>query len=394
MVRQLVNRLVGRSSGAFVRAACARGVKLRVARALEPAADELFGPRPEEILTSRSAFERAAMHTVIGDAGNLELSFSLVDVLASTVETLGLARASDVPDPFRRVWIRNSAGARKRGVVLRCEMGEVAVFCPAGQERRLERRNKVQGQQPGSGRRFTDAGDIMKLSYRGFSSSVEYELRLNDAVRLPGALVLHLSRPDGEGAIGRDNRRVDVRLEGVVRAVGNFASGESDAPIPCRILDASSGGLRIASDIDFEKGREVELQVWLPDDGTEALSLTALIRWNRSDDTGQRTQGLQFAGLSPSATERYRRYLGSLLPAAGALESAPGAETGSLLAGQETLVGANERNLLQSREIEALRAQVSEHPSEVEQLAQRIAELQTQLEVATRRAAAHKSHAE
>jgi len=45
------------------------------------------------------------------------------------VEKLGFARASDVPDPFRRVWVTSSK-VRRRGVILSCQDGDVAVLCP------------------------------------------------------------------------------------------------------------------------------------------------------------------------------------------------------------------------------------------------------------------------
>lgn len=266
------------------------------------------------------------------------------------------------------------------------------MFCPPGQDRDWERRDKVRRRGPSTGRRFTDAGDIMTLSYRGFSSSVEYELRLNDAVRLPGALVLHLSRPDGGGAIGRDDLRVDVRLEGTRQAVGDVAPGEQDGPIPCQVLDVSSGGLRIASELGFERDREVVLRVALPDeqgqDDTEPISLTALICWNRADDSGRRTQGLQFTGLPRAVAERYRRYLSHLLPDATAPEAEPDPESAPPLAARRELEAASEASLLQAREVEALRTQHGEDSVEIERLAQRIAELQDQLETSMSRAAA------
>lgn len=211
MVR-LAERLLRRSSDAFARTARAHGVRSRAVRALEPAARELFPDQPENVLASRELFEQAAKHAVVGIAGNLDLSFGLVDVLAGAVEALGLARASDVPDPFRRVWIRNDAGVRRRGVVLRCEGGEVAVFCPPGRDP------------------FSATSDVVKMSYRGFSSAVEYDLKLNDAVRLPGALVLHLTRPESGGAIGRATRRVEVRIPARIQAAGAFGTRATCAP--------------------------------------------------------------------------------------------------------------------------------------------------------------------
>ena len=279
------------SAGAFLSSARARGVRSKVARALKSAALALFPENPQVVLSSRVAFEQAATHAVIGDAGNLELSFGLVDALAGAVETLGLARASDVPDPFRRVWVINRDGARKRGVVLRCAEGEVAVFCPPSQDP------------------FTGAGHVMKLSYRGFASSVEYELHLNDAVRLPGALVLHLTRPGGGGAIGRDNRRIQVDLRGSVRALGNSAGPEWTEWTACHILDVSAGGMRIASDLPLGPGQELEVQLSLPDDDEQPIEPKAIVCWNRADQDGNRCQGLQLVDWPAAMGARWETFL-------------------------------------------------------------------------------------
>ncbi len=285
--------LPGRSvASAFFRAARAAGIKRRVIRALEPATLELFAENPLRVLESREDFERAATLAVIGDAGNLELSYGLVDALAGAVQRLGLARASDVPDPFRRVWIEREDGRRKQGVVLRCAEGEVAVFCPPKHDD------------------FLSGGPLLELHYRGFSSSVSYSLRLCDAVMLPGAHVLHLTRPVSGGAIGRTHLRVDVSLPGTLR-VAQLDEREV-ALWPAEILDLSAGGLRVASNLPSEQGSTLEIEVPLSDGGERPLRLPVVVRWNRVDGQGRRTQGLQFVSAPAQAAERYGRLLSSL----------------------------------------------------------------------------------
>ncbi len=398
-----LDKWFSRSPGSFTRAARSRGVRSRVANALEPAARELFPNHPEEVLTSRQAFEQAAMHAVVGDAGNLELSFSLVDVLASAVETLGLARASDVPDPFRRVWVRSTSGARKRGVVIRCESGEVAVFCPPSQDR------------------FTDAGHMLKLSYRGFSSSVEYDLMLNDLVRLPEAVVLHLTRPEGGGAIGRDQRRMTVDLKGKLRVPGAVESGEQANSISCQVLDASAGGLRIASDSPLAPGRELEVELLLPGE-EEPIALRTLVCWNRTDDSDRRTQGLQVTEHSTSAAAAYERHLHSLLAAdlrdqqlieddirapglpASASAALPGevepAEAQVLRLEPEPSI-PREHSLPAPGEpeptsqiVDSLRAELHQRKDEIERQCENVEQMVTSLDAATERAKVQKHNIE
>ena len=285
----------GRPSASFVRTAQRRGVRRKVAKALEPAALHLFPDQPLEALNSREAFEQAAAHAVLGDANNLELSYRFVDAFATALEALGLARATDVPDPFRRVWLTDVEGARQRGVVLRCERGEVAVFCPATHEP------------------FTPAGPIFKMSYRGHVSSVEFELKLSDAVRLPEALVVHLARPEAGGSIGRNNLRVDVQMPASVRALGDVEPISWREAQRCEILDVSAGGLRIASELPFGAEQQVTLNVPLPDAEGGDLTLTAKICWNRVDDAGLRTQGLLIVDASQGESDRYLAFVSELL---------------------------------------------------------------------------------
>ncbi|MEM7310243.1 MAG: PilZ domain-containing protein [Planctomycetota bacterium] len=294
LLQRPVGRFLRRPVGRFQRAARAQGVRPRIARALEAAAHEVAPEEPERILASRPLFEVAAMRTVVGESDNLELSFGLVDALATTVEDLGLARASDVPDPFRRVWVTSGSGTRIRGVVLTCSGGEVAVFCPA------------------SARGVSDIGRVMWLGYRGFSSSVEYDLQLDDAVRLPGALVLHLIRRGGRGAIGRMDERYPTRLAGHVRRAGG---GDRSA---CTVIDISAGGVAVECAQTFRQHEELRLDVRLPDDEQGAFSTLARVCWSSAGQTGS-TLGLSFLDLPRPLAQR----LGSFLQRLASQPDAP-----------------------------------------------------------------------
>lgn len=280
-------------TGTFLSQARSRGVPVRVARLLEPSAQEICPQQPTRILESRELFERAAMHAVAGKGGNLELSFRTVDALATCVETLGLARSSDVPDPFRRVWVR-STDMRRPGVVLACGNGEVAVLCP-----------RRRGPMP-------EADSVLKLSYRGFSSTVEYDLRLDDPVRLPRGHILNLTRADGRGAIGRVHERFPVYFQAKVRRdqPGGAAGAEL---VPCEILDFSASGVRMECATAYETGDPVWIEVELPD-GAEPFAASGVVRWARAGSEGQRSHGLLFTDLSKSGRERLDRFMATLRP--------------------------------------------------------------------------------
>jgi len=298
MTPPLLDKFLGRPADSFVRAARERGVKSVIARTLEFAAAELVPGNPISVLESRELFEQAALKSVIGDAGNLELSFRLVDALASTLEMLELARSSDVPDPFRRVWVSNDAGVRERGVVLRVRGGEIAVFCPPGEDG------------------FSSTGRMLRVSYRGFSSSVEYDLELNDAVRLPGALVLHLTRADGEGAIGRDNRRFEAEIPGRIREIAD--EGTLAPPYwAFRTIDLSAGGLAATVEYALPRGTRVDLELAIPDGSPEALEATAVVRWVRDKADGLKAIGLEYESLSEIARDRVTVLLHKLQREAG-----------------------------------------------------------------------------
>jgi hypothetical protein len=279
--------------GTFLRLARSRGVPLRVARLLEPAAEEICPQQPARILESRELFERAALHAAAGKGGNLELSFRVVDLLATTLETMGLARSSDVPDPFRRVWVRNESGSRWPAVVLACGDGEIAVLCPP-------RRSPI-----------PDAGQVLRLSYRGFSSPAEYDLRLDDPVRLPRGLILNLVRLDGRGSIGRAHERFPVYFQAQVRRHPPETGGEELET--CEILDFASNGVRMECATAFETGHGVWIEMPLPD-GEQPFATPAVVRWARAGSEGQRSHGLLFTELSKASRERLDRFLETLQP--------------------------------------------------------------------------------
>lgn len=299
MARSLIERIFRRHAGNFVSEARARGLSLRVARRLEPAAGELEAENPERVLASRELFEQAAMGAVVVDVANLELSFQIVDSLASAVETLGLARTSDIPDPFRRVWVRTEEGLRLSGVVLTCRDGEIAVYCSPGAE-------PIMG-----------TGRMLNLQYRGFSSTVEYDLKLNDSVLLPGGQVLHLTRPD-HGHIGRFNQRHEVHIHGRVRALDADACDETGNEVlegefdPCEIIDVSPKGMRMECDEAYEVGRTLAIEVPLPDGNDAPFAARGIVRWS-SDGLGVRhSYGIRFKDLPAELAERMERFVSTL----------------------------------------------------------------------------------
>ena len=288
---KLLDRMQARKASAFVQTAVDLGLPLAIARRLEAPASEHAPAQPASVLESRAAFEEVALRAVIGDAGNLELSFRLVDALATAVETLGLARNTDVPDPFRRVWVTSTEGLRRRGVVLTHRGSEIAVFAPP-------RRDS-----------FAEIGDTLHVSYRGASDSVGYQLQLNDAVALPRAYVLHLTRPGGGGAIGRQARRHDVDLTGTI---GRRIRNEIQELHACRVVDLSLGGLRAeVPGGSFDGDHEVVLTFQLPDEHGRPLEASGVVRFVAADDDLQRVS-VQFQGLGTEGTARMQAYLQAL----------------------------------------------------------------------------------
>lgn len=278
-----LNRFSAEPSDQFLSAARQKGLSVKLARTLQAAAHELFPEDPSSILGSRSRFEETALQAISHDLGNLELSFEWLDNLASAVETLDLARTSEMPDPFRRVWVENKDGARAQGVVLAVRDQEIAVFCPHT-KKPLEK-----------------IGSAIELIYRESSSLVSYELMLNDAVRLPGTNVLHLKRRNGIGSIGRVTKRHEVETVGFVRM--QSADGQPLSPTPCKILDISIGGARLGCSADFDKGTPLHLDVFLDDGISEPLSMQCTARWSQPVPEGHHI-GVQFGDLSKPQSAR------------------------------------------------------------------------------------------
>jgi hypothetical protein len=284
-----------RRPSAFFRAARARGLPARVAWRLESVAREVAPLQPESVLLSRDLLEKAALRAAVGDGGNLELSFAVVDALAAAFETLELVRSNDVLDPFRRVWVSAESQARRRGVVLSCRDGELTVFCP-------HQRSPV-----------PRAGTLMTLGYRGFASQVEYKVKLDDPVRLPGGLMLNLTRVVGQGNLGRVHQRFAVKLQAVVRPrpdeidVGNPF-------LPCEVLDLSAGGLRLECAASFEAEQIVQIEVPLPDGDGQPFAALGVVRWVRRGTQERHGYGLLFHELPQPSLQRLERFMATLRP--------------------------------------------------------------------------------
>ena len=288
MIPSIFRRLGAPSS--FVRAATLRGLPVKVARLLEPAALELHPDRPEAVLESRGLLQRAALKALVGDGGNLELSFEHADALAATMDALQLSQVSDVPEPFRRVWIATGTSDRTSGVVLTCEQGELGVFCPP------------------ETKKIPEACSSATLSYRGFTSSVELELRLSDSCRFPGGLMLHLSRKRGGGDIGRRQERLEVHFQATLGPPEPAA--EQTEREPCEVLDISTGGARVACAGPFQSGLQRILTLPLPGEPGPPLSTLSAICWSRQDDRGAWSAGLLFVDPGEAFTERLLHFLG------------------------------------------------------------------------------------
>jgi hypothetical protein len=283
---ELFTRFLRGPASPFVAAARTRGVPASVARKLERAAGQVSPEEPQKVLESRELFESAAIRAVLADGGNLELSFGGADRIASAVEKLGLARTTDVPDPFRRVWVSKDS-VRRRGVVLTHGRDELALILPHARER-------------------IGPGCFVRLSYRGFTSAVEYELQVSDEVLLPGGLVLHLTRKSGAGSIGRSHHRFAVHFKAEVRAL---AGDGQDAVIPCEVLDISLGGLRLEGPVSFSPGEHVRVDVPLRDGTDEPLRTVGEVRWTREASPARRSLGLEFTGLDEANAKRLARFL-------------------------------------------------------------------------------------
>lgn len=283
MLSQLLTRFG--SSSEFVRAATSRGLPRAVSRLLEQGACHVCPDQVTRVLESRELLEQAALHVATGNGANLELSFSRINLLAECFETLELTRTTDIPDPFRRVWVSNDSGSRICGVALTCENDEIAVFCPA------------------DGKLVADEGHVLTIAYRGFSSTVEFQLRLIDSCLFPGGLMLHLSRVEGGGGIGRRQQRFDVDLPGAIRS----RNGERDRS--CLVLDISMGGLRVECERPLEGGQRLGIKVWLPDGEIDAFVADTELCWVRPGSSGRQAHGLRFVELNARQERRLSLFL-------------------------------------------------------------------------------------
>lgn len=266
------------------RALCAR---------LEATALEVTPGAPAELLKTRRGFEELARRCVASDAADLRLSYATVDALSRASERLGLARDGEEPHPFRRVWLQPEGSSRRRaGAIVRYRDEEVAVFLPS--------------------RRSLDLplGNQLTMTYRGVTSSATFTLRLNDALRLPGAQVLHLTRPDGQGTLGRGSVRYDVHFGARVAPGGAGAEGFED----CTVRDISAGGLRLESAGAFEVGDLIQLELPLGDGVEAPLQLRAGVRWSGTGEGGLQAIAVRFRDLSHAGDMRLQAFLRTLEP--------------------------------------------------------------------------------
>lgn len=278
-----LRELVGLSSE-FLAEARNQGLTWSDARLIEAAARTVSPDDPGLVLQSRELLERTALEAAVGDGGNLELSYRTVDRLARIFERLGMARSSDIPDPFRRVWVGTGGKDRTAGVALTVENGEIAVFCPAGAKGLSE-------------------GAALELSYRGFTSSVGLPLRLVDSCLFPGGLMLHLSRPGGQGGIGRGQPRYRVQLDGSVNR-----RHLSDR-LPCQVLDMSLSGVRLECSQQYDPQEVLAMAVWLSHEDPEPFSFEARVAWSRSREDGAAEHGVEFIELGAQELHRLQAFL-------------------------------------------------------------------------------------
>ena len=293
MITQLFERIAG--SNEFARAAMKRGVPRTLARLLGNAAGELCPEQPMKVLDSRELLERVALHVAVGDCGNLELSYARINQLAECFELLELTRTTDIPDPFRRVWISNGSGRSFGGVALTCENEELAVFCPP------------------DGKPVAEEGRLLTISYLGFDDTVNFQLRLVDSCLFPGGLMLHLARAEGTGAIGRRQQRFEVDLPASIRP------HNADRERSCLVLDVSLGGLRVDCDMPLSPGQCVSLKLWLADGEIEAFVSEVEVRWARPVSGGRSTHGLRFIDLDSRQERRLATFLAQLRSAGPSL---------------------------------------------------------------------------
>jgi PilZ domain-containing protein len=279
-----------RSDHPFLQAARHKGMPVKLAKRFRPAAMELYPQQAESVLETHERFEETALRALKPDLNSLEISFVEVDQIAQTLEHLQICPPSDVPDPLRRVWVKNGGGDRQRAVVLSCNDEEVTILCPA------------------KGRHFAEKGTTVQISYPGTKGEMQHGLRLLDVVRLPHTQVLHLGQRNGGGFYGRTSKRHHVEIVGFVREIVH--DDQQDSPVPCKIRDLSIGGVRLECRKTFDRGATLHLDIFLDDGITETFSVDCIARWSEAVQDGHRV-GLQFCGLSQAHEERLEKVIQS-----------------------------------------------------------------------------------
>lgn len=273
-----------RTVSAFQVAARGRGLSAKQAKMLEPAAVSLFGETPQEVLESRESFQQVVSETIRRDLAELELSFAAAEECAAALELLDLGRCSEVPDPYRRVWVDSADGHHLQGVVLPGREGEVAVFCP------------LKGEMP------EGISAELELRYRECETDIRFELQVLDSVRLPNARVLHLGRRRDAGTgHGRVTHRHEIEVVGFVRRID--ADHGPETPLPCRVVDISLGGTRLLCAARIEEGIHLQLDIFLDDGMAAPLSVTCQVRWVEVVPEGNQI-GLHFENLPETQSKR------------------------------------------------------------------------------------------
>ena len=134
-------------------------------------------------------------------AGEIEDVGRKVEGYAIALERLGLARTSDVPDPFRRVLLQLRGGARQLAVSVSNTDGKLVLIAPP-QATITERRR-----------------DTIRVIYGGERHMVEYPLIVSGISHGPTGTVIFLKRPQGEGRFGRVERRHPSLIQVAIMAV-------------------------------------------------------------------------------------------------------------------------------------------------------------------------------
>ncbi|MGB0951618.1 MAG: PilZ domain-containing protein [Planctomycetota bacterium] len=279
-----------KSASPFQVDARGRGLSVKQAALVEPAALLASPADPTQALADRESFEKVVAATLAKDLAQLTLGFAMAEECANALETLNLGRCSETPDPYRMVWVASEGREPLRGVVIPGRSGEVAVFCP------------VKGDAP------TTIGTEIDLSYRDSKSDLTYDLQLLDTVCLADARVLHLGRrQDPETGHGRVTARHEVEIVGFVRRT-DAVDGPA-TPMPCRIVDISFGGLRLTCTTRLEKGIQIQLDVFLDDGIAEPLSVACEVRWVEMVPEGHQI-GLHFGELPEEQSKRLEQAIG------------------------------------------------------------------------------------